>query len=204
MIVSSAPNTPTGVLVLVVGQSGVGKDTLLRGARAYFADDTRVTFAERTITRPSDPNERHRVATRIEFDRVRAEGGFAFWWQAHGLHYGVPISIDAELAAGRMIVCNTSRTVIADVRRRYPATVVIEITAGRSQRLARLNARAREAADEIEHRLDRHVAMSDTDGADIVIENSGAPDIGIRALIEALGPHLGPRAHGVQQTPATP
>lgn len=203
MIASGATNTTAGVLVLVVGPSGVGKDTLLRGAQAYFADDDRVSFAVRTITRPSDPNERHRVVTITEFERVRVDGGFALWWQAHGLHYGVPISIDADLAAGRMIVCNASRTIIADVRRRYSATAVIEITAARDERLARLNARAREETSEIERRLDRHVAMSDADGADIVIENSGAPDIGIRALIEALGSHLGPRAHGVQQTPAT-
>ena len=43
------------MLVLVVGPSGAGKDSLLNGAREAFRGDARIGFARRVITRPPDP-----------------------------------------------------------------------------------------------------------------------------------------------------
>ncbi len=176
----------SGVLVLIVGQSGVGKDTLLRGARAHFAHDARVVFAERTITRPPEPTEPHRAATPAAFDELRDSGHFAFHWEAHGLQYGVLKRIEADLAAGRVVICNASRTIIAAVRASYRQTFVIEITADRSARLDRLTGRAREDAADIQRRIDRQVAPSSGSAADCCIANNASPEQGISALIHAL------------------
>jgi ribose 1,5-bisphosphokinase len=186
---TAAPTDATsasGVLVLIVGQSGVGKDTLLRGARAHFAHEARVVFAERTITRPPEPTEQHQVATSAAFDQLRDSGSFAFHWEAHGLKYGVPKGIEADIAAGRVVICNASRMIIAAVRACYPQTFVIEITADRSARLDRLTGRAREDAADIQRRVDRQVAASNGNAADCVIANNASPEQGICALINEL------------------
>lgn len=40
------------------------------------------------------------------FKQAVADREFALWWEAHGHHYGVPSSIDDDIAKGRTVVCN--------------------------------------------------------------------------------------------------
>ena len=100
------------MLVLVVGPSGAGKDTLLDAARRKLAGDTRFRFVRRVITRPANAGgEDHDPVTEAEF----ATRHFALQWQAHGLRYGIPADIADDLASGRVVIANVSRAVIAEV-----------------------------------------------------------------------------------------
>ena len=109
------------MLVAVVGASGAGKDTVLDGLRAALAGDQRIVFACRAITRGDQAGgETHEALTETEF----ASRDFALQWQAHGLHYGIPRSIDADLAAGRVVLANLSRHVLADAAALYPLAVL--------------------------------------------------------------------------------
>ena len=84
---------------LVVGASGVGKDTLLNGARAALAADDRFVFARRTITRSADAGgEDHLFVPPDAFARTREAGGFLASWSAHGLDYGLPIALADQLS----------------------------------------------------------------------------------------------------------
>ncbi|MEA2777827.1 MAG: thymidine phosphorylase, partial [Acetobacteraceae bacterium] len=82
------------MLILVVGPSGAGKDTVLALARAALLADPRFRFVRRVITRPADAGgEDHEAVSDFEF----GQRSFALRWQAHGLHYGIPMDIADDL-----------------------------------------------------------------------------------------------------------
>jgi ribose 1,5-bisphosphokinase len=174
----------SGALVLVVGGSGVGKDTILNGARATLAGDARIVFPRRTITRAPDATEDHDAVTPDDFERLAAAGAFALSWAAHGLRYAIPGAIDAHLSAGRTVVCNVSRTIVAQARATYPRTVVVEITVPPEVRAARIAARGRESTADASARLARDVGRDLA--ADHVLDNSGSPDVAIGAFVALL------------------
>jgi ribose 1,5-bisphosphokinase len=119
-----------GVFVAVVGPSGAGKDTIMAFARDHFAGEASVEFVRRVITRPSDAAaEDHDTLADAAFDEAEAHGAFALSWQAHGLKYGLPASVDDAIAEGRVAVANLSRGALPALRDRYANVVVVEITA---------------------------------------------------------------------------
>jgi phosphonate metabolism protein PhnN/1,5-bisphosphokinase (PRPP-forming) len=166
------------MLVLVVGPSGAGKDTLLEAARQALADDPRFRFVRRVITRPADAGgEAHEAVTEVEF----ARRDFALQWQAHGLRYGIPADAisDADVA-----VANVSRTVIGEAARRFPVRV-IEVTAPPDVLAERLASRQRENVADIAARLARGVALP----LDVPVEtvvNDQTPDVGVARFVAAL------------------
>ncbi len=177
-----------GIFFLVVGASGVGKDTLIDGARAAFADDARFVFATRTITRPADAGgERHAAMTEAEFDAAERAGGFLITWAAHGLRYGLSSSLARDLREGRCVIANGSRATVATLAGRVPRLVVVEVTARRDQRSGRIAGRGREAGDAITARLDRSVELVLPPGVErIDIENDGTVEEGIERFVTAI------------------
>ena len=101
-----------GRLVLVVGPSGAGKDTLLRLAQAACVDDRDIVFPRRVVTRESSETEDNMAMSQDEFRRAREHGDFAVHWEAHGHSYALPLEINDDILAGRAVVANVSRTVI--------------------------------------------------------------------------------------------
>jgi phosphonate metabolism protein PhnN/1,5-bisphosphokinase (PRPP-forming) len=164
-----------GRLILVVGPSGAGKDTLLNFARAELAQHADIVFARRVITRPADVTEDHEPVSEAEF----ATQDFALSWQAHGLSYGIRKDIEADLAAGRQVVANVSRGIIPQARETYRC-LVVEITASPEILAVRLAQRGRETAEDIAARLRRTVAQTQ---ADAVILNDTTPrEAGLRLI----------------------
>jgi ribose 1,5-bisphosphokinase len=176
-----------GALVLVVGPSGAGKDTLIGAAREALAGDPNFVFARRVITRDAVAElEDHDTIDVAGFDAAKARGDFALTWEAHGLCYGVPASIDQEIAEGRTVVMNGSRRMIGDAQARYPRCMVTLVTAGPAIRARRLAGRGRETEGEIAARL-AHEGAPVPDGVEVVrIDNSGALDTAVASLIRAI------------------
>jgi ribose 1,5-bisphosphokinase len=176
-----------GTLVLVVGPSGAGKDTLMNEARAALADDPRFVFVRRVVTREA-------VAALEDHDSISAEafaenarrGAYALSWEAHGLHYGLPASIDAALVAGRVVVANTSRAVVSRAMDKYRRCVAFYVDAAPEIRASRLRARGREDGMATTARLARQADMLPADARVIRIDNSGALPDGVARFVSAL------------------
>jgi ribose 1,5-bisphosphokinase len=171
-----------GRLVLVVGPSGAGKDTLINLARTACAGDPNIVFPRRVVTRRASAFEDNEEMDVPAFQRALADGRFALHWEAHGHSYALPRSIDDDIGAGRAVVVNVSRGVIDMVRRLYRNVVVVAITAPADVLVARLASRGRSSDADLGERLHRVV----DEGArvpDMTIVNVG--DAGVHAKVLA-------------------
>ena len=162
----------TGTFVAVVGPSGVGKDSLIRFARERLGD--RIAFVRRVVTRSADGNaEDHDTLDPEGFLQAETRGEFALSWAAHGLRYGLPATLEHELASGRVVVANLSRGVLPALLQRYPTAVVVSVVAERAVIAERLLRRGRETAASVERRLARRIDCNTVPANAVVIDNSG-------------------------------
>ena len=175
-----------GHLVLVVGPSAVGKDTIMRLAAALVAGDD-VIFPKREITRPLESaREDHIPIERAEFDRRVAEDGYLFHWGAHQDFYGIPRSAKTKLEDGKTVVVNVSRTIINEARAGpYPVRIAA-ITADPEVVAKRLRSRCGMSEEEVQERLSGISAFA-LGGEDVtVIENNGSPGEAAQALASVI------------------
>jgi ribose 1,5-bisphosphokinase len=175
----------SGRLVLVVGPSGAGKDTLLGLARAACADDVNIVFPRRAITREASASEENDEVSIGTFQEALTRGEYAMHWEAHGHRYALSRRIDDEIRAGRTIVANVSRTVIGAMRRAYADVVVVLITAPPNVLAERIAMRARSSDGTVENRLRRTVEDASA-APDVTIVNTGSADYHSRQLVRVI------------------
>lgn len=162
-------------MIVVVGPSGAGKDSVINHAAAVLRDHKRFAVVRRVITRPSDhDSEIHDAMAPNAFAAKKAAGGFAVSWFAHGLDYGIPAEHRAFVADGGVALCNGSRKALADFRAAFDRLTVVNVTAQPEILAARLAARGRESGDQITARLARSTMAVHGDFDVVTIDNSGA------------------------------
>ncbi len=125
----TAAEQGTGTLIVVVGPSGAGKDSVMGFAARHFAERPDILFVRRVITRPSDAgSEVHESVSDAEFEEMRRSGIFAVFWRAHGLSYGIPAEISEKVAAGMTAIVNGSRAALPAIRQAFGKIAVVVIT----------------------------------------------------------------------------
>ena len=174
-----------GRLVLVVGPSGAGKDTLLGVAKAACADDRTVVFPRRVITREASASEDNDEVSIGTFQEALARGEYAMHWEAHGHCYALSRAMEDEIRSGRTVVANVSRTVIGAARRAYADVVVILITAPPNVLAERIAMRARSSDGMAENRLRRTVEDASA-VPDVTIVNTGSAEYHARQLVRVI------------------
>ena len=172
-----------GRLVLVVGPSGAGKDTLIGLAREACAGDASIVFPRRVVTREASTFEDNEQVSVEDFRRGRNDGEFSMHWEAHGHGYALRRAVDDDIRAGRTVVTNVSRTVIEVMRRTYADVLVVSITAPPEILRERLAARARGSDGQLSDRLGRAVEEA---VPDVTITNVGSAAQHAQELLRAI------------------
>jgi ribose 1,5-bisphosphokinase len=174
-----------GRLILVVGPSGAGKDTLIDLVRAACAGDGKIVFPRRVVTREASSFEDNEQISLEAFQQARSQGEFAVHWEAHGHCYGLRRAIDDDIRAGRTVIANVSRTVVDAMRRGYADVVVVSITAPAEVLSQRLAARARGSDGQLTERLGRAVDSAAI-AADVTIANVGSAEHHAQELLRII------------------
>ena len=140
-----------GRLIAVVGPSGVGKDSVMAGIHTVMP---KIHLVRRVITRaPELGGENYDAVSVVQFDDMVTNGAFAVHWGAHGLLYGVPMTVKYQLNKGKDCLVNFSRKALVEAAAIFPKFVVLNITAEPETLARRLTTRARETHEEIAQRL---------------------------------------------------
>jgi ribose 1,5-bisphosphokinase len=173
-----------GILFLVVGNSGSGKDSIIQGAVKKYPDDLKKLYVpKRYITRPPSKTEENISVSPEEFKFMSKEGKLALEWHIYGLDYGIPIEIDDKLKNGYPVVVNVSRTIIPEATKRYENIKVIFIEVPFGITLKRLKERTREIGKRLEERVERARNNQQFPEADFIVNNSGLLDDAIDQFI---------------------
>ena len=175
-----------GCLITVVGPSGSGKDTIMRAGMEVFSDDPDVYWVRRVITRASEPGrEDHDSVSAEQFKKMSEQGEFAVQWHAHGLSYGVPVSIHQHILDGKVVIANGSRAALDDFRQQFKNFKAVWINASEEVLVERLVDRGTESVEAIRERLQRRPSVT-PDEDDVVIDNNGQVDESVEQLINLI------------------
>jgi phosphonate metabolism protein PhnN/1,5-bisphosphokinase (PRPP-forming) len=134
-------------IVLIVGPSGVGKDSLLSYAKDELKD--RINFVKRYITREADENEDNYHLDDYAFEILKHNSFFISTWNVHNNIYG----ISKNSIINGLNIISISRSRVKDFENIYEKVYTMNITVSSDELRKRLNKRGRESKEEIEKRL---------------------------------------------------
>ena len=186
MVNKNKKNFP-GLLVLVVGNSGSGKDSIMKGVKERFPSELKSLYlTQRFITRPSSDTEDNISITPEEFKKMSLQGGFGLEWHIYGLDYGVPIEIDDWMKNGHLVLVNVSRSIVKKARDIYQNILVVFIEVPFEITLKRIKERARESGERLEERIQRAKKNQSFPDADFIVDNSGDLEDAINKFLNCL------------------
>jgi guanylate kinase len=146
-----------GLLFVVSGPSGAGKDTLVAALRKRMP---RLRYSVSATTREPRPGEEegkdYFFLDREEFERRIASGGFLEWREYNGNLYGMPRDfVERTLTEGYDLIMKPEVNGALAIKKAFPDAVLIFLAPDKFSHLrARLLARRTEPVEEIARRLE--------------------------------------------------
>ena len=185
--IDRSPIAGPGLLFVVSGPSGAGKDTLVDALRLRMP---RLRYSVSATTRTPRPGEldgeHYFFLTRDEFESRREEDGFLEWREYNGNLYGTPRDyVTKTLAAGYDLIMKPEVNGALAIKSAFADAVLIFLVPDRISHLReRLLARRTETNEEIARRLEiAHQEMQYIREFDyLVINEQGRPEQGVLDL----------------------
>ncbi len=176
-----------GILFLIVGNSGSGKDSIISGlTKKYPSNLIQIYVPKRFITRPPSEFEKNISITTQEFREMDKNGKFALKWHIYELDYGIPIEIDDYLKNRHPVIINVSRTIVKEAREKYENIKVIFIEVPFEITYKRIKDRKRESKDLLKERIERARTYQKFPEADFIVDNSGHLDDAVNQCLNYL------------------
>lgn len=149
-----------GILFVLVGPSGAGKNTLMRRVQDQYPDLQQLATITTRPMRPTEAQGReHWFVSHQEFERLIAEDALVEWQRVHLEDlYGTPRStVNEAIAAGRDLIADIEFLGAGKLQEAYPEEAVfIFVTPSRLDILAeRIMQRGDIEPPELAHRLER-------------------------------------------------
>jgi len=138
-------------IILIVGPSGVGKDTLINYLKKELDNNDDYNFINRYITRIPDENEKNYYLGEEAFRILNDQGFFVSSWYAHKNCYGIAKN---DILEGINII-SISRKHISDFEENYEHVTTVHVTLPKLMLLERLRLRKRESEAQIMQRIKR-------------------------------------------------
>ena len=166
-----------GLLVIISGPSGVGKDTIIEALRARHPDadyEYVVTCTTRARRRGEVEGRDYHFLSETDFQDLRSRGELLEWAEVHGNWYGTPRSgVRRGLAVGRTVILKIDVQGAAAVKGAVPEALLIFLVPPSLEALfSRLRSRATETADELEVRQrNAAIELARQDDYDYVVVN---------------------------------
>jgi ribose 1,5-bisphosphokinase len=176
-----------GQLFLIVGNSGSGKDTLLKEVLRQWPGYARpIRIPQRYITRPAHDSEPFISVTSDEFRDLKQKGKICLTWHIYDTDYGVPVTVIDWLQKGDFVIVNVSRKIIPQARQLIPDLKVIFVSVPLEITLQRIKARSRESVDDpgFQQRLARARENQTLAGADFAVDNSVPLELAAEELLK--------------------
>lgn len=164
-----------GKLFFIVGNSGSGKDSLIREVlNNYPKELTPLIVPKRFITRPPSPDTEDFISiTEDEFKEMLNRGEFVFHWRTYHKFYGVQKDIMEKIGAGHSVLVNVSRRILEEAKKNYKFLRIIFVYVPFEITAQRIKEREREDSKELQERLERARKNQYLDIADFTVDNSG-------------------------------
>ena len=173
-----------GGIVLIVGNSGSGKDSLIRELVKGFPE--RFCTTKRFITKPLHPSEDFIPVSKEEFDELLSNNNFFLHWESYGYHYGVSKEVLEKVDRDFIVLVNVSRQVVENSKKfSFVKSVFVRVPFEITKE--RILSRGRESGEEVSGRLNRALALENYSGADFVVDNSGDLESAVEQFVEVLG-----------------
>ncbi|MFX1278052.1 MAG: phosphonate metabolism protein/1,5-bisphosphokinase (PRPP-forming) PhnN [Promethearchaeota archaeon] len=174
-----------GILFLIVGNSGSGKDSIISGViQKYPSSLKRIYAPKRYITREPSEFETNIPVSPEMFNEMELQGKFALKWSIYGLNYGIPVEIENYLEKGNPVIINVSRTIVKEAKEKYKNVKVIFIEVPFDITYQRIKNRKRERQDLLKERIERARVNQHFPLADFIIDNSGKLEDAINSLLK--------------------